>query len=77
MPGDQPPVRVTAHTADQGVGHLGVQPPPHARGRQLGGHLAQQLVAKPPVIASPRLKHQCIFELVDDVDDLIVAQIHH
>ena len=75
--GDQPPVRVTAHTADQGVGHLGVQPAAHARGRQLGGDLAQQLVAKPPTVGSPRLEHQRVLELVDDVVDLVVAQVDH
>ena len=37
--GDQAPVRLAG--TDQCVGHLGVQTPPHGRGRQFGGHLPQ------------------------------------
>ena len=77
MGGDQPPVRVAAPDADQGIGHLGVQPAAHTGGRQLGGDLAQQLVAKPPIVGAPRLEHQRIHEFVDDVVDLVVAQVDH
>ena len=62
------------HTTHQGIGHLRVQSPAHARGRHLGGHLAQQLVAKPPAVGSPRLKHQRVLEFVDDVVDLVLTQ---
>ena len=73
MGGDQPPVRVAASDADQGIGDLGVQPAANTGGRQLGGDLAQQLVAKPPIIGARRLEHQRILELVDDIVDLVVS----
>ena len=33
-------------------------------------------MAKTPIAGSTRLEHQRIFELVDDVVDLVVAQVH-
>ena len=54
-----------------------MQPTAHAGGRQLGGDLAQQLVAKPPAVGSRRLEDQRILEFVDDVVDLVVAQVDH
>ena len=75
--GHQPPVRVAARTSDEGVGHLGVQHRAHARGRQLSGDLAQQLMAKPPIVVSRRLEHKGVLEFVDDVVDLVVAQVDH
>ena len=67
--GDQLPVRLTC--ADQGVGHLGVQCSPDGWRCQLGGDLAQQLMPKPPAIGSPWLQHQRLFELVNDIADLV------
>ena len=75
--GDQPPVGITARPVDQGIGNPGVQPPSHSRWRQLGSYLAQQLVAKPPAVGSPRFEHQRVLEFIDDVVDLVVGQTDH
>jgi hypothetical protein len=39
--------------------------------------LAQQLVAKPPTVCSPRFEHQRVLTLVDDVVDFVVSQVDH
>jgi hypothetical protein len=52
-----------------------VQPSPHGWGCQLRGDLAQQLYQNHQP-SDPQRSSTSVFELVDDVVDLVVAEVH-
>ena len=62
---------------DQRVGSASVQLVAQAGGRELGRHLAEQLMAESPTVSTASFEHPCAHEFDDDVVDVFGVVSDH